>query len=555
MARTARRPARRPGRARSAGRRGGPRAVHDWGPFRAEERSTRPFSPHAPHRVALAYANTYEVGMSSLGFQRVYELIHGVEGQETGWAAERFFTDGAADAMPRGVELDTPLNAFPAVLFSVSFEEDYINLLRMLTRAGIPLRRAERDASHPLVIMGGSCAAINPLPMAAFVDAFCLGAGENVLPELLPALADVRPGVDADRAAALERLASAEGFYVPSRYDPEAADDPLGQGKLRKLELTAEQLRQPGHLPTSCLITPRTEFTEKFLIEMSRGCPEKCKYCWATFGMGVFRWHPTDYILDALDRARAVTDQVGFVATAVGDHPEIARILQASHDGGLRAAVSSIRIPAVKPETLLPLYASGARSITLAPETGRDRMRPRMNQPIPNAMLLEKVRMIFQHGFTSLKLYFIVGLPDETMDDVQAILDLAAECRALGREAAKTTGVMPNVHLGVNILIPKPYTAWQRERMDSEASLKRKMAVLKRGAAQMPNVSLGTMSIRQAVWQTYITRAGQDAAEVIEQVANGLPLARALRQHGDRIRPEVFETFPRTLRWHFMRMG
>lgn len=518
-----------------------PKTASGWEAHRRDERAVRPFSLHATYRLALAYPNTYEVGMSSLGFQRTYELVH----DEPEWACERFFTDGLG--MPRSVEADSPLGAFGAIAFSVSFEEDYVNLLRLLDRAGLALRREDRQPWDPVIIMGGSCAAINPLPMTAFIDVFALGAAENLLPALLPALAEEK-----DRGAVLERLAAAPGFFVPEHHDPE---DGLWSGKLQKLELSAEQLAQPGFLPSSSIITPRTEFAEKFLIEMSRGCPEKCRYCWATFGMGKFRWHPTEKILAAFDRARTVTDQLGFVATAVGDHPEIDRILQQAHAQGFRSSVSSIRIPAVKEGVLAPLYASGARSITLAPETGSDRLRWLMNKPISNEFLLDKVRMIFRHRFTQLKLYFIVGLPDETLDDIQAILELGAACRNLMLEELAPSGVIGHVHLGVNILIPKPYTPWQREPMDDTRSLKKKLTILKRGVAQLPNVSLGTMSVRQAVWQTYITRAGSSAAEAIERVARGAPLAALLRELEERIHPEVFAPFPRDLRWHFMRMG
>lgn len=501
----------------------------------------RPFTAHGAHRLALAYANTYEVGMSSLGFQRVYELIN----DTPGWTAERFFTNGVG--MPKSVELDRPFDAFGCVAFSVSFEEDYLNLLRMLDRANIPVRRSERHEWHPLVVMGGSCASINPLPMSTFVDIFALGSGDNVLLPLLDALAE-----ETDRERVLDRLAETPGFYVPARLDPEAGDE---LPKLRKLELTAEQMKEPGHLPTSCIITPRTEFREKFLIEMSRGCPEKCRYCWATFGMGKFRWHPTEYILESFERARPYTDQIGFLATAVGDHPEIGRILNEAWQMGFRSSVSSIRIPAVKPEVLEPLHASGARSITLAPETGSDRLRMLMNKPIRNDFLLEKVKLIFESGMTQLKLYFIIGLPEETMEDVRAILELGDQCRQVMLAEAQKTGVIGHVHLGCNILIPKPYTPWQREAMDDEKSLKRKIAVLEKGVARMPNVSMSMMSPRQAIWQTYISRAGSDAAEAIERAARGQPVASVLRELEHRIHPEVFASFPRDLRWHFMRMG
>ncbi len=513
--------------------------VHDWAPIRAAERTLVPFTPHAPHALALAYANAYHVGMSSLALQRVWELVN----LEPEWSCERFFTDG--DGMPVSVETGRPLDEFGAIAFSISFEEDYVNLLRLLERARIPARRRDRGDGDPLILVGGSCAMINPLTLSEFVDAFPLGAAENLLPTLLPALSG-----ETSREAVLERLAAAPGFYVPAHHSPDVDGS---FHRLHKLELSEEQMRLPGHLPTTAIVTPHTEFADKFLVEMSRGCPEKCKYCWATFGMGRFRWHPTEFILEAIERARPLTDQLGFVATAVGDHPDIEAILAEGNRLGFRTAVSSIRIPAVTEGVLAALQASGDRSITLAPETGSDRLRELLNKPIPNALLLEKVRMIFRQGLTGLKLYFIIGLPGETDEDVQAILDLAAECRAIMLEELAPTGVIGNIHLGVNILIPKPYTGWQREKMEEPAVLKRRIRLLQRSVARLPNVDLGTMSIRQAIWQTYITKAGAEAAEALEAAAAGTPLSALLRRFGDRIEPEVFARAEGRLRWQFLR--
>jgi radical SAM superfamily enzyme YgiQ (UPF0313 family) len=422
----------------------------------------------------------------------------------------------------------------------------------MLRRAGIPLRRADRDASHPLVLMGGSCSMINPLPMSAFVDVFALGAAENLLPQLLPLL----ESETASRDAVLERLAATPGFYVPAHHHPE--DDlelqSLG-GKLRKLELSAEQMQQPGHLPTSAIVTPHTEFADKFLVEMSRGCPEKCRYCWATFGMGTFRWHPADFILASLERARPVTDQLGFLATAVGDHPEIERVLDDARRMGFRTAVSSIRIPAVTEPVLAALHGSGDRSITLAPETGSDELRVKMGKPIPNSLLLEKIRMIFAAGFTQLKLYFIIGQPEETDDDVAAIVELGRESREIMLASARRTGAIGHIHLGVNVLIPKPFTPWQRVPLEDERSLRAKVSFLKKGVAQLPNVSLGQMSLRMAKWQSYVSRAGSDAGDALEAAAMGEHLSVVLRRFADRIDPEVYGERPGDLRWHFMRAG
>jgi len=494
-----------------------PAHTHDWSPILAAERPVERFSPHGRYRLALAYANTYHVAMSSLAFQRVYALVH----RRPDWACERFFTDGVG--MPVSVEARRPLAEFSCIAFSVSFEEDYVNLLQMLDRARIPMRRRDRGAWDPVIVMGGSCAAINPLPMSEFVDVFALGAAENVLPALHSALEE-----EDGREAVIERLAAQDGFYVPAFHHPEEGDGELT--KLNKLELTEEQMKLPGYLPTTAIVTPRTEFADKFLIEMSRGCPEKCRYCWATFGMGRFRCHPTEYILKSLERARPVTDQLGFVATAVGDHPDIELILRQANELGFRTSVSSIRIPAVTEGVLAALHTSGDRSITLAPETGTDELRAKMGKPIPNAFLLDKIRLIFRHGFTQLKLYFIVGLPGETMEDVHGILELGARAKAIMLEELAPKGVIGHVHLGVSVLVPKPYTPWQRQPMDDERSLKEKIAILKKGVARMPNVSLGSVSIRQAVWQTYISKAGSDAADAIEAAAHGEPLSGVLQR-------------------------
>lgn len=512
-----------------------------WRDFRADERPLDKSNGHAQFSLALAYANSYHIGMSSLGFQRVYALVNGTPD----WSCERFFTDGGGS--PRSVETGRPLSAFGAVAFSVSFEEDYVNLLRLLGRAGIPLRRRDRRADEPLILLGGSCAAINPLTLAEFVDIFALGAAENLLPGLLAALAE-----ESSREAVIERLAASPGYFVPAHHRP--AETGVVD-KLRKQDLTAEQMQLPGHLPTTAIVTPRTEFSNKFLVEMSRGCPEKCRYCWATFGMGRFRWHPTEFILDSLERARAVTDQVGFVATAVGDHPEIERILQEANRQGFRSAVSSIRIPAVTEGVLAALHDSGDRSITLAPETGSDELRIKLNKPISNALLFDKVRMIFQQGFTQLKLYFIIGLPEETMEDVEAILEVATSCREIMLEELTPHGVIGQIDLGTNILVPKPYTGWQREAMADPKTLRRKITVLRKGAARLPNVSVGAMSVRQAIWQTYITKAGAEAAGILEQAAAGEELSVLLRRHADQIEPLVFERSEGHLPWQFLRAG
>jgi radical SAM superfamily enzyme YgiQ (UPF0313 family) len=182
-------------------------------------------------------------------------------------------------------------------------------------------------------------------------------------------------------------------------------------------------------------------------------------------------------------------------------------------------------------------------------------LRVKMGKPITNRFLLEKIRMIFEAGFTQLKLYFIIGQPEETDGDVAAILELGRQSREIMLANARRTGTIGHIHLGVNVLIPKPFTPWQRVPLEDERSLRAKVAFLKRGVARLPNVSIGQMSLRLAKWQSYISRAGSDAADAIEAAATGEHLASVLRRFSDRIDPEVYGERPGDLRWHFMRAG
>ena len=453
---------------------------HDWSPILAAERPVERFPSHGRYRLALAYANTYHVGMSSLGFQRVYELVH----RRPEWACERFFSDGVG--MPVSLETRRPLNDFGCITFSVSFEEDYVNLLQMLDRARIPLRRRDRGPWDPVIVMGGSCASINPLPMSEFVDVFALGAAENVLPVLLAALEE-----EDDREAVIERLAAHDGFYVPAFHRPEEGGDELAQAQQAGAHRGADEAA--GVPADDGDRHPATRSSrEKFLIEMSPRLPREVPLL-----LGHLRHGPLP-LASRPSTSWPRWSAPGRSPTSSASWPRPWATIRTSrrscaqaNELGFRTSVSSIRIPAVTEGVLDALHASGDRSITLAPETGTDALRVKMGKPIPNSFLLEKIRLIFRHGFTQLKLYFIVGLPGETMEDVQGILDLAAQARAIMLEELPKRGLIGNVHLGVNVLVPKPYTPWQREPMDDEKSLKEKIALLRKGVARMPNVSHG----------------------------------------------------------------
>ncbi|MCD4751343.1 MAG: radical SAM protein [Thermoanaerobaculales bacterium] len=464
-------------------------------------------SPHGRLRIAVGYPNSYHVAHSSLAYQWVTRLTGATH--EVG--VERFVAD--SHLAGRTLESETPLGNLDVLAFSCSFELDAVNILRILDSAGIPRLSNERAARHPLIVVGGAIASINPLPLSPAVDVFCLGAAELLLPNLLAAIQDTP-----EREKLLEDLAAQDGYFIP-RHHLDSMGKPIG--RRRRLEKRDHHMAAKGSVPFSHIVTPHTEYSERALIEMSRGCPEKCRYCWVSYNYGRLRCYPTEAILARVDELSHITNRLGFVATAVGDHPELPHILEYCRERELEVALSSLRIPAMVPEILQPLADSGARSVTIAPETGSDDLRRRLSKPIPNSRILEAVETAQRCGIENLKMYFIIGLPGESDDDIRSISTLLRESRATILGHARQRGRMGNLHAGISILVPKPYTPYHREAMLTAAEARRRIRILRQELKGMPNIKLDIPSYGQARWQGYLSRGGVQAFHAISAAASG----------------------------------
>ena len=324
----------------------------------AEERRRIDLPHHGGLRIGVGYPNSYHVAHSSLAYQWVLELAAAVDDV----AIFRFFAppDGAGATLDGNV----PLSDLDLLAWSCSFELDAVNVLRTLDAAGIPRRRRQRSPGHPLVVLGGAVASINPLPLAEAVDVFVLGAAELLWPQLLELITH-----ENDRDRLLRDIAEREGFFVPAHH-LDAGGRPVR--RLRRIEKRDRHMADPAMVPSSYLVTPNTEYRERGLVEMSRGCPEKCRYCWVSHNYGRLRWYPTTAILDRVHALTEITNRIGFVATAVGDHPQLPEILHHCREQGLDVALSSLRIPAMVPEVLKPLADSGARSGHMARAASRE---------------------------------------------------------------------------------------------------------------------------------------------------------------------------------------
>ena len=473
-------------------------------------------------RVALAFPNTYWVGMSNLGFQTVYRLFNAQDDV----ACERVFLppkqELAAMAGSRTplitLESQSPVGEFDVLAFSVSFEWDYVNVLTMLRLAGVPIYAAERGLHHPLIVIGGAVTFVNPEPLAPFADVIAAGEGEVLVPAL-----DSAFHAASDRRDLLKLLAGSRGFYVPSFYEPQYGPEGTLSGfhvspgsnapaLVRKAALKTTEAVDP---PATGIFTPDTEFGSRFLVEVVRGCANLCRFCWAGYNYLPVRAFPADRILELAERARPHSNKVGLVSIALCDHPEIERILTRLHEMGYSISPASLRLDDLTEPIVRTLRSSGERTITIAPETGSDRLRRVINKTVTNDEILDRAELIFSNGFENLKLYYMIGLPTETDDDLVAIRDLTLELRERMLKHARPRGAVGRIIGSVNPLIPKPGTAYQWLPMESDANVDRKIKRLRSLTAGIDNVYFNIKSERHSYYQALLSLGDQRVAPVI----------------------------------------
>ena len=480
--------------------------------------------PHGGRlRVALAFPNTYFVGMSNLGLQTVYRLFNA----EPGIVCERVFlppkselaSQVATGAPLLTIESQTPVSEFDIFAFSVSFEWDYTNVVTMLRLARIPPRADARSHHHPLVMIGGAVTFVNPEPLAPFADVIAAGEGEALIPPLLKAFEAA-----SDRDDLLRRLVEERGFYVPSFYDVEyAADGTLaamppraGTGAppvVRKAALRTTEAVDP---PATTIFTPETELGSRFLIEVVRGCANLCRFCWAGYNYLPVRAFPTERILELAAAARPYSSRAGLVSIALCDHPDIEQILTRLVEMGYSISPASLRLDDLTPAILKLLRASGERSITIAPETGSDRLRRVINKTVTNDEILAAAEMIFGHGFDNLKLYYMLGIPTETDEDLVAIHDQTLALREIMMRHARPRGQVGRIVGSVNPLVPKPGTAYQWLPMAEDAIIERKLKRMRTLMAGIDNVYFTMKSERHSFYQALLSLGDRRVAGAIE---------------------------------------
>ena len=470
-------------------------------------------------KFALVYPNLYHVGMSNLGMHIIYEMLNA----RPDTSCERVFLPESkilsqlerSKSTLLSMETQVPLFKFPLIGFAVSFEPDYFNVLKILELGKIKLLSSERGELDPIIIAGGPCATFNPMPLSIFVDAFVIGEGEVVLPPLLDAFYTAQ-AEGLSRMDTLKRLSAVPGAYVPIIHNTALRNNNNSAFRIPNSALIKRQWLEDldSHPAHTVIVTDGTEFN-MYLIETARGCGRHCRFCMAGYCFRRPRNRSLEVLAAEVKEAVKFGKKIGLMGAAISDYPQINELCKIIRDKGLAMSVASFRADSVTAELVEALVSSGLKTLTIAPEAGSPKMRAVINKGIEEEHIFTTIALGLAAGIKNFRLYFMIGLPFETIEDVEAIVELANRIKDF-MENYSNSGKLT---LSVNPFIPKPFTPFQWAPMAGKKYLEEALKIIRSGLKRK-GVEIIAESPRESFVQAILARGDSSIGEVLLKAHN-----------------------------------
>ncbi len=498
--------------------------------------------------IALIYPNTYHVGMSNLGFQGIYGILNDMKDV----VCERVFLPEDHDIQEYirtnteifSMESKKTLAQFDIIAFSVSFENDYPNIVTILELAKIPFRAEQRDNRHPLMIMGGVCAFFNPEPIAEFFDICFIGEGDELISEFISIYK-----TSTSRDEVLKKSLTLEGIYVPKFYNISYGSDGMISSRNSSLNVPATVRRRKVENISKAKIhtiitTPEAAFSEMYLVEAMRGCQWNCRFCVASRIYNPPRKRELESIRQEIMDALSKTKRVGLIGPSLSDYPHIKDVLEIP---GVEFSITSLR--ASKKSAELVGLMKGHKSISIAPEAGTERLRRVINKKITEEEILYTAKLLFEKGLETLRLYFMVGLPTETRQDIDGLINLVKKIRDVFKKGAIT--------LSISTFVPKPFTPFQWHPMERPNEVKERLKIIKKAVQSIRGARAFHDVPKYAYMQGLFSVGDRRISRVLEGMSNNQDWMKAAQAAGinkDRFifrNKDISEILP----WDFIDMG